>query len=150
MRKRFLSVLCVLALCLSLLPMTALAADSGWIYNSTEKTLTKKDNSVTLNNVTADEDHHLTIGRNYNLGCQNLDLSGEIKGAGADSGTTYTITAIGDGAFSSCFSLASVKLPESLTTIENSAFSQCTDLTSVDLADCTALTSIGYNAFFVQ
>ena len=149
MRKRFLSVLCVLALCLSLLPMTALAADSGWIYNSTEKTLTKKDNSVTLNNVTADEDHHLTIGRNYNLGCQNLDLSGEIKGAGADSGTTYTITAIGDGAFSSCFSLASVKLPESLTTIENSAFSQCTDLTSVDLADCTALTSIGYNAFFL-
>ena len=32
MRKRFLSLLCVLALCLSLLPVTALAADGGTVY----------------------------------------------------------------------------------------------------------------------
>ena len=32
MRKRFLSLLCVLALCLGLLPVTALAADGGTVY----------------------------------------------------------------------------------------------------------------------
>lgn len=41
------------------------------------------------------------------------------------------VTEIGEGAFSSCNSLISVNIPNSVTTIRNSAFSSCSNLTSI-------------------
>ena len=59
-------------------------------------------------------------------------------------GSTYSVTTIGDWAFSNCYDLTSVSMP-SVTTIGNSAFYDCDALTSVHIpASCT---SIGINPF---
>ena len=55
------------------------------------------------------------------------------------------LTAIGYRAFSNCFSLASVTIPEGVTTIGEAAFWACRDLSSITLPQ--TLTSIGSSAF---
>lgn len=75
--------------------------------------------------------------------------------------STYTVTAIGEAAFSTCsnlnsitlpktlltigINLSSITLPASLTTIDNYTFSSCSKLSSVTLPE--ALTTIGFGAF---
>ena len=61
------------------------------------------------------------------------------------SGTTYSVTTIGDLTFYCCPSLANVTLPNSLTTIGNHAFS-CSSLASIEIPN--SLTTIGYQAFY--
>ena len=61
------------------------------------------------------------------------------------SGTTYSVTSIGDGAFDECSGLTSVTIPNSVTSIGNSAFSGCSGLTSVTIPN--SVTSIGGCAF---
>ena len=61
-------------------------------------------------------------------------------------GVKYTVTSIGDGAFSTCYRLTSVDIPDGVTSIGNTAFSMCYGLTSVDIAD--GVTTIGENAFY--
>ena len=56
-----------------------------------------------------------------------------------------TITEIGEGAFNGCESLTYAHIPNSVTTIGDSAFDHCTSLTSVTLSD--SVTSIGNKAF---
>lgn len=84
------------------------------------------------------------------------------------NGNDYTVTHIGNKAFSYCRKLTDVKIPTSVTEIEYSAFSGCSSLTNIDLppnitcinaftfCECTNLksivipasvTSIGYEAF---
>ena len=56
------------------------------------------------------------------------------------------ITTIGSSAFSSCSSLTSVTIPDSVTTIGDYAFSNCSSLTSVTIPN--SVTTIGMNAFY--
>ena len=81
---------------------------------------------------------------------------------------TYNVTSIGNGAFTYCSSLSSIKIPNSGTSIGYQAFSYCSSLTSITIPNsitsisdytfeyCSSLTSItipnsvtsiGYGAF---
>ena len=70
------------------------------------------------------------------------------------NGKTYTVTNIGDDAFSGCNNLTSITIPNSLTDIGRASFYGCSNLTSVTIGNgvtiinewafsgCTNLTSI--------
>ena len=77
----------------------------------------------------------------------NLFASGNITipATIVHNGQTYTVTSIGDYAFTSSYNLASVDIPDSVTSIGNGAFLMCSGLTSVDIPD--SVTSIGNEAF---
>ncbi len=57
-----------------------------------------------------------------------------------------SVTSIGNGAFYECSSLTSVAIPESVTSIGAYAFRSCTSLTSVTIPN--SVTSIGEGAFY--
>ena len=61
------------------------------------------------------------------------------------SGTTYSVTSIGDFAFSLCSGLTSVTIGNSVTSIGGFAFNDCSGLTSVTIPN--SVTSIGDSAF---
>ena len=62
------------------------------------------------------------------------------------SGTTYSVTSIGDGAFRGCTGLTSITIPNSVTTIGNRVFYECSGLTSITIPN--SVTSIGSEAFY--
>ncbi len=62
------------------------------------------------------------------------------------SGTTYSVTSIGEHAFYACSSLTSVTIPNSVTSIGAYAFKNCSSLTSVTIPN--SVTSIGDEAFY--
>ncbi len=65
------------------------------------------------------------------------------------NGQPYSVTSIGEQAFSNCFRLTSVTIPKSVTSIGSSAFYVCTALTSVHISDLKAWCGINipfYNA----
>ncbi len=60
--------------------------------------------------------------------------------------TEYSVTSIGEGAFSYCKSLTSITIPNSVTSIGSSAFHYCSSLTSITIPN--SVTSIGERAFY--
>ena len=63
------------------------------------------------------------------------------------SGTTYSVTSIGDYAFYECDGLTSVTIPNSVTSIGGYAFYICSGLKSVTIPN--SVTSIGNSAFYL-
>ena len=58
----------------------------------------------------------------------------------------YSVTSIGSNAFSNCYGLTSVTIPNSVTSIGDGAFYGCSGLTSVTIGN--SVTSIGIAAFY--
>ena len=63
----------------------------------------------------------------------------------ANGGNTYSVTSIGQSAFSYCSGLTSINIPSSITSIGRNAFSGCSGLTSINIPN--SITSIGQSAF---
>ena len=61
------------------------------------------------------------------------------------NGVQCSVTSIGEKAFSSCWSMSNVNIPNSVTSIGDYAFSGCSGLTSVTIPN--SVTSIGASAF---
>ncbi len=57
----------------------------------------------------------------------------------------YSVTSIGNGAFSYCVGMSSITIPNSVTSIGEKAFEDCTSLTSVTIPN--SVTTIGQYAF---
>ena len=157
MRKRLLSFVLVVLMIVSLLPVTALAADivdSGTCGAEVTWTL--------------DSEGVLTIsgsGDMYGYAPSDAPWHGRVKSAVIAEGVTSiswyafyncrsltsvtipdSVTSIGDDAFYNCKSLTSVTIPDSVTSIGSWAFSGCTSLTSVTIPN--SVTSIGDGAFY--
>ena len=60
--------------------------------------------------------------------------------------TEYSVTSIGDRAFSGCYALKQITLPESVTSIGSGAFQVCSALKQITLPE--SVTSIGDRAFY--
>ena len=60
-------------------------------------------------------------------------------------GKTYSVTSIYERAFSSCFGMTSVTLPNTITSIGHNAFDGCSGLTSIEIPN--SVTFVGYGAF---
>lgn len=78
----------------------------------------------------------------YNSGAL-LDI--EIPSSVTNNGTKYSVTSIGDYAFSGCGSLTSITVPNSIVSIGNGTFYDCNGLTFFSLPE--SVTSIAGNAF---
>ncbi len=62
------------------------------------------------------------------------------------SGKEYSVTSIGERAFSECKNLTNIEIPNSVTSIGDYAFADCENLTSIELPN--SVTSIGKEAFY--
>ena len=112
------------------------------------------DNVVTPYNLSAFGAN--IISNTYNNGIGVIAFDGKVTTIGDDafsgcfSLTCITIpdnvTTIGEGAFNWCSSLTSVTIGESVTTIGEGAFSGCFSLTCITIPD--NVTTIGYGAFY--
>ena len=79
--------------------------------------------------------------------CDGTVTSIKIPSNVESNGQTYTVTSIGNFAFSWCTGLTSVTIPDSVTSIGSNAFWGCAGLTSITIPD--SVTSIGNRAFGV-
>ena len=125
----------MMAVAIMMLSLQAMAYDFSYTYQG--KTLYYDITSGSTIEVTYYSD--FSGSNNYVNGDVVIPNSVEYNG------TTYSVTSIGESAFSGCSGLTSVTIPTSVTSIGESAFSGCSSLTSVTIPN--SVTSIGDHAF---
>ena len=77
---------------------------------------------------TAEVTYELYLNDNNYKGLTTANIPASVT----YSGTTYSVTSIGERAFYNCSSLTSVTIPNSVTSIGENAFEWCSNLTSVE------------------
>lgn len=149
-RLRLLSALLAVALFFTLLPVSALAEDSGstGVSHAASRSLTtdNKDNQGLTYILYMD--HTATVA-NYDNSTPDgvIDIPDTVTKDNID----YIVTAIGDSAFESFptpTNVSSVFIPATVRSIGDSAFSYCNALTTVTFAEGSQLKSIGLAAFY--
>lgn len=156
MKKRLLSILLVLLMALTLLPLGALAEDgnkcgenltwnldeigiltisgTGDMYDYSEEPAPWSEYSDIITSITID--YGVTsIGTSAFTGCSNIQ---QIK-------IPDSVEHIDPYAFSFCKGLHTVQLPSSLTLISEELFAECDNLKNLSIPD--TVTEIGANAF---
>lgn len=119
MKKRILSVICILALCLGLLPAGALAVEPHV--------------SLSALSCEAGEDGTLTITDCAEGARGDLYIPETIDG--------YKVTAIGAEAFMDCRQITSISIPDTVTAIGSKAFMECDSLAEIVIPD--SVTELG-------
>ena len=135
MKKRILSVVLVLSMMVSFMPIIASAATSGTCGDN----LTWKLDNGTLTISGTGEMKNYSGNLNQSAPWHSNIKS--IKSVVIEKG----VTNIGDYAFSWCNSLTSITIPNSVISIGRDAFDNCSSLTSITIPN--SITSIGYGAF---
>lgn len=149
-RLRLLSAILAVALFFTLLPVSALAEDSGstGVSHAATRSLTtdNKDNqglTYILNNA----DHTATVA-SYDNSTQDGVI--DIPDTVTKDNINYTVTAIGEYAFNPSHTItnvSSVFIPATVTSIGRFAFRCCKFLATVTFAEGSQLKSIGVSAF---
>ena len=171
--KKILAIL--IALLAALAVQTVAFADGEVTEMEPTAAVSEDDETTKTLNAQNKDDQGLTYTLNNDetatvSACDRTVTSIKIPSNVESNGQTYTVTSIGNGAFSecrsltsvdipdgvtsiggyafaSCYSLTSVTIPGSVTSIGNRTFSDCISLTSVDIPD--GVTSIGNGAFLM-
>ena len=135
MKRKLLALFLAVVMCLSLLPVGALAAtvvDSGSCGDNVTWTL-DSEGTLTISGTGAMEEYD---GPPW--GSNSLNVKSVIINSGTTSIASYS--------FYNCSGLTSVTIPDSVTSIGYDAFRDCSGLTSVTIPD--SVTSIGSDAFY--
>ena len=93
-------------------------------------------------NILSEEDRTVEVAEPYQFVKGHISISPKV----IYNSKSYSVTAIGEGAFYECSGLTSVDIPSSVTTIGDRAFIRCSGLTSVDIP--SSVTSIGASVFY--
>ena len=102
-------------------------------------------NGVFYNVISTSEVEVTYKGSSYNEFYNEYNGSVVIPSLVEYGGFTYSVTSIGDNAFSSC-DLTSIEIPNSVTSIGDYAFVYCLSLTSIQIPN--SVTSIGDYVFY--
>jgi len=113
MKKRILSIICVLALCLTLLPAGALAVDAHVSLSALEYEV-ERDNTVTITDCAEGARGDLAIPET-------------IDG--------YKVKKIDTSAFEGCEQITNIAIPNTVTTIMRNAFWGCDGLAEIVIPD---------------
>ncbi len=129
MKKRFLSLLCILAFALPFVAATPCFADAR---------------EITIDQITYQYDTE-TGEATVNDADKSISGNAVIPGTIEVGDQKYKVTSIGDIAFYDCSSLTQIAIPEGVTSIGDYAFSGCSSLTQIAIPE--GVTSIGERAF---
>lgn len=129
MKKRFLSLLCVLAFALPFIAATPCFADTG---ETTIDQITYRYDTETGEATVNDADESIS---------DNAVIPGTIE----VGGQKYKVTSVGDYAFFYCSRLTEITIPEGVTSIGEHAFAYCSSLKEIAIPE--GVTSIGNSAF---
>ena len=146
--KKILAIL--IALLAALAVQTVAFADGEVTEMEPTAAVSEDDETTKTLNAQNKDDQGLTYTLNNDetatvSACDRTVTSIKIPSNVESNGQTYTVTSIGNFAFSWCTGLTSVTIPDSVTSIGYGAFSECISLTSVTIPD--SVTSIGDFAF---
>ncbi len=153
MKTRLISAFLALCLMLSLLPVSALAADGiieypvegGSIYfNTSTGMIARADRSITAANIPAQ------IGGVAVTGIQAEAFGHEISDSLAcqqlrEVTLPEGVTVIGDKAFAKCIALEKINIPSTVSSIGFESFMDCKNLQEITLPE--GLTELGQGAF---
>ena len=119
---------------------TQIVRKSGTLSGSYEKTFTTAGTHTLVVKYSKDGsvDNGNDEGKIYNI---TLSVA-----SGSANEVVYSVTSIGESAFSGCSGLTSVVIPNSVTSIGYRAFYECSNLASIEFPN--SVTSIGINAFY--